>query len=325
MVEVAAGAGFLGWYARLQANKRQQVLGTKVTKIPEAQVVRFEEPELKNYYEFKPLEKIVDRAFWLDHEVTYHINGDGLNDLFDYPVEKQPGKMRIVIIGDSFTYGQYVDTQNNWSEVLERKLNERPDLCGQAGFEVINLGMPGFDVEELVRRYKHLGQKYQPDLVIWLESGSGFVRFNELLSPKVDACLDLHGGQLDFEKKDDLAKLEACFGKATDELMTEYPLEARGKLLQKYYDEFFSLNGTSRSIIFYYDFYYRERDYDYPPVVQELKNRYPQVKFIDEEPFDQHNKALHFVDGHPNVKGQQAIANVIYDYLINKQLLCGAK
>lgn len=321
--EIAAGAGFLSWYVQLQNHKRQQVLGAKVAKIPEAQVVKFEESELKNYYEFKPREKIVDRAFWLDHEVTYQINNDGLNDLFDYPVEKQPGKMRIVILGDSFTYGQYVDTQNNWSEILERKLNALQRLCGQTGFEVINLGMPGFDVQELVRRYQRLGQKYQPDLIIWLESGSGFIRFNEILSPKVNACLNLGGGQLDFEKEEDLVKLQRCVNQAEDELMAENSLVERGKLLQNYYDEFFSLPGTGRSIIFYYDFYYRERGDDYPPLIQGLKNRYPQVTFIDEEPFDQHNRSLHFVDGHPNLKGQAAIAETIYDFLVNRQLLCG--
>lgn len=114
-------------------------------------------------------------------EAKYTINKDSLNERYDYPLVKEKNTYRIVTLGDSYTYGLYVDTPDNWPEVLEDRLNK--DLkCNRIGkFEVINLGVHGYDTKYTVERFIKRGLKYNPDIVIWL-----FVdmfRVNELQIP----------------------------------------------------------------------------------------------------------------------------------------------
>ncbi len=95
----------------------------------------------------------------------------------EYPLEKPENTFRIVVLGDSFTFGQGVKKDLTFSKRLEGFLN---DTRGERRFEVINLGFCGLNTERefeiLVKRginprnwlpdpaYK--GLSYKPDLVI---------------------------------------------------------------------------------------------------------------------------------------------------------------
>jgi hypothetical protein len=122
--------------------------------------------ELKHFYE--PKAGSVDPDL-NDSPIKakYTINDDTLNERYDYPRLKSDKTYRIITLGDSFTYGLYVDTEDNWTEVLEDKLNglKCPNIVK---FEVINLGVHGYDTRYAVERYNKRGVKYQADLVIWL-------------------------------------------------------------------------------------------------------------------------------------------------------------
>lgn len=50
--------------------------------------------------------------------------------------------------------------------------------------------MPGFDIQYSVEIFKEVGQKYKPDLVIWFESGHGFSRQNEYMTPIIRECYE---------------------------------------------------------------------------------------------------------------------------------------
>lgn len=320
-LEIFFGFLFLSWYRGWQQSQAQLLLDAKVSKIDQEKTMQNQEEELKYYYEFKPHEEIVDKVFWLKNDVSYKINNDGLNDINDYLPEKKAGYLRIVTIGDSFTYGQNVDTENNWSEVLEVMLNQKK-LCGVEGFEVINLGMPGFDIQEMVRRYERVGQKYQPDIIIWFESGSGFIRFNEIMQPMVKECLGPESESLDYEVINSLKKLEDCFGSAAEKLLIEYSLEKRANIVKDHFNNFFKLPHTSKTIFYYYDFYYTERGYDYSGVIENWRQVFPQAKFFNDVPFKSHDDKYRFIDGHPNVQGHQLIAETIYNHLQNNGLFC---
>ena len=120
-----------------------------------------------HYYEPQPDTIINDHPAWLGEYVSYSINHDGLNDRMDYPVARVPGVHRIITLGDSFTYGLFVNTTENYSEVLEDMLNAK--ACKDTGesFEVINLGVPAYDIGYAAERYRLRGAKYKPDVVIW--------------------------------------------------------------------------------------------------------------------------------------------------------------
>jgi len=72
---------------------------------------------------------------------------------------KPPGTYRIVVIGDSFTYGQGLPEQDRLTEILEVRLNS-----SGGGFEVLNFGRSGAEtVDELALLEKVL--EIAPDYV----------------------------------------------------------------------------------------------------------------------------------------------------------------
>ncbi|MEO8452601.1 MAG: SGNH/GDSL hydrolase family protein [Gemmatimonadota bacterium] len=75
---------------------------------------------------------------------------------------KPAGVTRIVVLGDSFTWGYYVaQTADVWTYVMERQLN----AAGQR-IEVINLGKNGASTVDELQRLDDLGWLFQPDMIV---------------------------------------------------------------------------------------------------------------------------------------------------------------
>jgi hypothetical protein len=91
---------------------------------------------------------------------------------------------RIITIGDSFTYGMNVDTGRSWPDELEGMLNRGP-VCTGIRYEVINLGVAGYDIEYSVERLLRRGLAYKPDLVIWFPTE--YERLLEKMFPLYEA------------------------------------------------------------------------------------------------------------------------------------------
>src|SRR6478736_270933 len=72
-----------------------------------------------------------------DWNLTYPVNSLGLRNP-EVPPRKRPGSVRIVVIGDSFTFGQGCPDEAVFSRRLEAKLN-RPDRA----VEVVNVSNIG--------------------------------------------------------------------------------------------------------------------------------------------------------------------------------------
>lgn len=95
----------------------------------------------------------------LAHGVQYATNADGQRDDQDHPLAKIPGRTRIVFVGDSFTFGFGVELEYSFVKQLAA-------LLGDRRWEVINLGVPGYDTIVEVAHLEQAGLKYSPDLVI---------------------------------------------------------------------------------------------------------------------------------------------------------------
>ncbi len=87
---------------------------------------------------------------------TFQTNSRGLRDK-EYKLNKPDGVKRIVVLGDSFTWGYGVNDDEIYTERLESKL---PDT------EVINLGVTAYNLRKEFNYLKHEGLKYHPDMVI---------------------------------------------------------------------------------------------------------------------------------------------------------------
>jgi lysophospholipase L1-like esterase len=88
------------------------------------------------------------------------ISSQGLRDR-EYELEKGDA-YRIVVVGDSITFGNMLPEEVLYPTVLEASLNARP----QGRVEVLNLGVGGYDVVQDVARLEHAGVRFSPDLVV---------------------------------------------------------------------------------------------------------------------------------------------------------------
>ena len=88
------------------------------------------------------------------------INSKGLRDR-EYPYEKPPGTRRLLVLGDSFTWGYGVENDAIFTEVLERRFAKDGEP-----WEVINSGVSGWGTDQEFLWFKREGVKYQPDLVL---------------------------------------------------------------------------------------------------------------------------------------------------------------
>ncbi len=92
------------------------------------------------------------------------INSLGLRD-HEYPVEKDPGVLRVLVLGDSITFGWGADLEDTYSKVLERKLNEEAGAEGTQ-FEVISSGVGNYNSVMEVSYLAERGLQLDPDVVI---------------------------------------------------------------------------------------------------------------------------------------------------------------
>ena len=95
-------------------------------------------------------------------DALYRINPDG----FRGPRHARPrpaGGMRMLVMGDSIAFGYAVEEASAFPRVLEAQLAA---LVPQAGIEVVNLGVGGYNAWNEVELLRDVGISYQPDLVL---------------------------------------------------------------------------------------------------------------------------------------------------------------
>ena len=101
-------------------------------------------------------------GFFMGQDVN--INSFGLRD-HEFSPTKPPGVYRILVLGDSTTFGWGVSLDDTASKILERDLNARP-IPGYPRFEVLNAGVGNYDTVQEVTYYKTRGRDFHPDMVI---------------------------------------------------------------------------------------------------------------------------------------------------------------
>lgn len=90
------------------------------------------------------------------YEIEYRINSKGLRD-DETSYEKPQGKFRIVLLGDSRTFGFGVPIEKHFTTLLEGHFKD---------VEVINMGVGGFGVDQELLFLRSEGFRYRPDLVL---------------------------------------------------------------------------------------------------------------------------------------------------------------
>ncbi len=295
--------------------KKTKILGSSVKFIPieKESIVFNPESELEYFYEPVPNRVNVENAF-IPYAVAHQINSDGLNDRFEYSPEKSPRAYRIITLGDSFTYGVYTKTKDNWPEKLEDILNDNNSCSNIDKFEVINLGVAGYDIEYSLERYKLRGSKYNSDLVILFLNGGDGYQINELLFPRVS----------EKEKTETYDPQEPykIWNESFEEIIKEY----KGSDLMNY----------QLGIINNFKNYFEGKFIiiTFPQTSKEGLDQYLVDMFL---PTIDNNPNYYFFndisdiyrlkdtiiesDSHPNAKGYQIIAEDISEYLLGAKLI----
>ena len=95
--------------------------------------------------------------------VPVRINRLGFRDDREYALEKAPGTFRVLVLGDSVTFGHGTTFETTYPYLLETRLKSwRPDVQWQ----VWNLGVPGYNTTQELAQLLELGERFAPDLVV---------------------------------------------------------------------------------------------------------------------------------------------------------------
>lgn len=263
---------------------------------------------LKYFYEPKPnsISKFVQK--WSGVESNYSINSDSLNEIIEYPISKDNDVFRIITIGDSFTFGLYVDQRSSYPKLLETSLNSKIKCDGISRFEVINLGVYGYDLEYAIQRLNKRGLKYNPDLVVWLVNYWNFEKINEYIIPITKQSYYQSIEQLD----DNYNYLRT--EKAYEELLNKYGLK-----FIKEYDKyvFGKINRHNEKLLI---ISFQSLNKEYKDMINHLAQENPlsisHSYISDISPI----KSYIYPDGHPTEKGSKKIEEEIFTRILSEFL-----
>jgi hypothetical protein len=95
--------------------------------------------------------------------VPVTINRLGFRDDREYALEKSPRTFRILVLGDSVTFGDGSVNEHTYPFLLELKLKAwRPDI----DWQVWNAGVPGYNTSQELAHLLEEGPRFRPDLVV---------------------------------------------------------------------------------------------------------------------------------------------------------------
>lgn len=93
----------------------------------------------------------------------YRYNALGIRSApLEYSLAPLPGVLRIALFGDSWTHGDDVPFENTWGYYLESELKAKG-----INAEVLNFGAGGYGNDQAYLRWKHLGYKFSPHIVMF--------------------------------------------------------------------------------------------------------------------------------------------------------------
>jgi lysophospholipase L1-like esterase len=310
-----AVVGYLG--VRIYRVKSTDVLG-KATVSVKDKTFNSANPisSLRYYFEPAASQTEQDSDPSSQKNITWTYNADTLNDRFNYTAEKPPKSIRIIALGDSFTFGDHVNTADSWPEQLEDLLNANKVCPNVDTYEVLNLGIRGNDIQYSVERYRLRGAKYNPDLVIWMFIQNDFDEINALLIPRTQEIYKQleNASLLDPESP---YKIPDVLSK--NEFLLRYDEQTRHILLNGFMKDFNRLYSgplVYATFPFVSDFY---RDWMKQWALERSQSYYlenlPDIYSIPDWSFRD------FGDGHPSVKGHAQIAKDIYQYLQSQKIL----
>ena len=122
-------------------------------------------------------------------KLQYTKNKNHLRDI-DYPITKPSHHRRILILGDSYTFGLGVpEDEDTFPAILETQLNEHMIDKDIKKIEVLNGGISGSLPNDWLRLYRKMSAQFDPDVVLivfFLRDGTSLKLHREFFKPILD-------------------------------------------------------------------------------------------------------------------------------------------
>jgi len=124
-------------------------------------------------------------------------NNEGFRgELWDY----SPDRKNIFIVGDSFAFGWGVEWKQTVGELIEKKLQEN-----NKRWQVINLAMPGYSIQEIMTTITHFKKDLHPVAIVYIFCPNDLESIDRALSSDNGSYdLSYHGSD---EKKQGFTKM----------------------------------------------------------------------------------------------------------------------
>ena len=117
---------------------------------------------------------------WSD--IPVRINAHGLRGP-EFPLAKPPGVQRVLVLGDSCTFGYLLPEEDAYTSQLQHLLDERR---GAGKVHVINAGVPGYGINNEAEFLEHRGLAFDPDAIVVTASSGDIPDAGVRKNPDID-------------------------------------------------------------------------------------------------------------------------------------------
>jgi lysophospholipase L1-like esterase len=93
--------------------------------------------------------------------LTYRTNQHGFRGA-EFPLAKPKGTSRIMVLGDSFTFGEGVKVEHLFTTRLQEILRAR----AEPNVDVLNFGVSAWSTRDEINYFENAGRSFEPDLVV---------------------------------------------------------------------------------------------------------------------------------------------------------------
>jgi lysophospholipase L1-like esterase len=234
----------------------------------------------------------------------YHVktNNKGFRE-DNFPKKPAENKTRVVVVGDSYTFGWGLNRSDLFTHLTERKLNE------DGNYEVLNLGIPGFGMRDYYYLIKERAINYQPDIIVVV------FKSDDKLSTKKALDLRQKAASLIPENTSSRTKkIKAKQAELQEELVID--MDIRKSNIPVYMNKSRKLAEKNNTEIIFYNIHpFGNEDY-YKHLNSTTKSRIflPPEK-IRENGWGEYR--LTDYDVHPNSKASELIADKLYEIIHN--------
>jgi len=139
-------------------------------------------------------------------------NSRGLRGRAEHAYDKPPGVRRVLVLGDSFTFGEDVSDDETYAHFLQQRL---------PGVEVLNLGVHGYGHDQMLLYLREEGRKYRPDVVVlgflYDDMDRNLLGFRDYAKPRFELSqgrLELHN--VPVPSPDEMLRREVFRSKVLD-------------------------------------------------------------------------------------------------------------